>query len=200
MLVLTQVLKVGWTRVLPYPQGPWPYPPSLHTPGFPCGACGTLAYTQGLRAQARLSLPRLCYKLTEDRDRGRKTTWIYLNRLDRGQGRAGHAWGARHPQRGEATSLRPGSLQWPLLWRIILCWPLCRLLGQREAAAGGELLWHGGSIWAAHWGVSPHSPVAIQAYSGQLSTLPTWKKRDQFSHELEAIDYRMHSGKHLGDR
>lgn len=41
--------------------------------------------------------------------------------------------------------------------------------------------------WDVQQGVGRHSPLAIQAHSGQVSTLPTWKKRDQFSHELGTV-------------
>lgn len=36
-------------------------------------------------------------------------------------------------------------------------------------------------------GCCPHSPVAIQAQLRHLSTLSTWKKKNQFAHELETV-------------
>ena len=67
-----------------------------------------------------------------------------------------------------------------------------------EEAGGGELVWYGDSRRGARQGAGPHSPVAIQAHLRQLSTFPTWKKKNPSAHELGTVRMIKFTGDWLG--
>lgn len=59
-------------------------------------------------------------------------------------------------------------------------------------------MWYGDSRRGARQGAGPHSPVAIQAHLRQLSTFPTWKKKNPSAHELGTVRMIKFTGDWLG--